>query len=43
LRLAIASLAGTLLVEIDKPLPDVDVGFLISATTNVAEGLEGKS
>ena len=43
LRQAIASLARTLLVEMDKSLPDVDVGFLISATINVAEGLEGKS
>lgn len=42
LRLDLASLAKTLLAEMDKPLPEVDLDILIKATTHLAEGLEAK-
>ena len=42
LRQNLARLARTLLVEMDKPLQAVDIETLASATTSVAEGLEGK-
>lgn len=42
LRRDLASLAGTLLAEMDKPLSEVDLDTLITATTHVAEGLKAK-
>lgn len=42
LRQNLAGLARTLLAEMDKPLPAVDIEILVSSTVSVAEGLEAK-